>query len=398
MTMAGSFVKTDVLVIGGGVLGCATAYHLGRRGVEALIVERDQLNSGASGANAGTLHVQMPGRHYRANYDRRALMSEEREHIRVTDRLFAEAARAWRTLETVLESDLGVRHGGGLMVAETPDEMASLEAKSRLERPFGITTEILATRDVLKIAPHLSDRLAGASYCADEGFANPLLVTPAYLRAAARLGARFQPHTRVLAIDRAGRGAFTVRTSAGFIEARRIVCAAGAQTLEIAEMVGLELPVVPHPLQVVVTESWPPVLTQLIQHAGRQLSMRQTPHGTFVIGGGWPALADGGDGRLHTIRSSILGNVRVARDVLPCLDSVRLLRAWAGMTTATGTRNRIGIVGEYEREPGFFVLVAGGWGFALSPVLGKLMAELLCDGTPSLLIEEFGLARCASRT
>ncbi len=397
MTPAAGLGKTDVLVIGGGVMGCATAYHLARRGVDVLLVERGELNQEASGANAGTLHVQMPGRHYRAHYDRRGLTSEEREHIRITDRLYAEAARAWRTLETVLESDLGVRLGGGLMVAETPDELASLEGKSRLQRPFGIKTEILSTRDLLAIAPHLSDRLAGASYCAEEGFANPLLVTPAYLRAALRLGARVQRHARVLAIERAGRGGFSVRTSAGIVQARRILCAAGAQTPEIIGMVGLELPVVPHPLQVMATEPWPPVLTQLVQHAGRQLSLRQTPHGTFVIGGGWPALADGADGRLRTTLPSIQGNARVARDVLPCLDGVRLVRAWPGMTTATGARNRVGIVGDYEREPGFFVLVAGGWGFTLSPVLSELTAELLCDGTPSLPIEEFGLARCASR-
>jgi glycine/D-amino acid oxidase-like deaminating enzyme len=389
--------KTEVLVIGGGVLGCATGYHLARRGVDVLIVERGELNQGASGANAGTLHVQMPGRHYRANYDHRDLTSEEREHIRATDRLYAAAAREWRTVETVLDSDLGVRIGGGLMVAETSDELASLEGKSRLERPFGIETEILSTRDLLAIAPFLSERLAGASYDAEEGFANPLLVTPAYLRAAARLGARIHRQTRVVAIGREGREGFTVRTSAGIVQAHRIVCAAGAQTPEIASMVGLELPIAPHPLQVMVTEPWQPVLTQLIQHAGRPLSMRQTPHGTFVIGGGWPALAEGVDERLRTSVPSIMGNARVARDVLPCLDGVQVVRAWPGMTTATGTRNRVGIIGEYEREPGFFVLVAGGWGFALSGVLSQLMAELVSGETPSLPIEEFGLARCLSR-
>lgn len=397
MTGSVGLDRPDVLVIGGGVLGCATAYHLARRGAGVLIVERGEPNQGASGANAGSLHVQMPGRHYRANYDHRDLTAEEREYIRATDRLYAAAAREWPTLESVLDSDLGVRIGGGLMVAETPDELASLEGKSRLERPFGIETEILSGRDLLAIAPHLSERLAGASYEAAEGFANPLLVTPAYLRAAARLGARIRRRTRVVAIEREERKGFTVRTSSGIVQAHRIVCAAGAQTPEIASMVGLELPIVPHPLQVMVTEPWPPVLTQLIQHAGRQLSMRQTPHGTFVIGGGWPALADEDHGRLRTCVPSIVGNARVARDVLPCLDGVQVVRAWPGMTTATGTRNRIGILGGYEREPGFFVLVAGGWGFALSPVLSQLMAELVAGETPSLPIEEFGLARCLSR-
>ncbi len=109
-----------------------------------------------------------------------------------------------------------------------------------------------------------------------------------------------------------------------------------------------------------------------------------------------PALVDA-DGRLRPSPASIAGNVRVARDVLPCLDTVQVVRTWPGMTTATGTRNRIGIIGEYERAPGFFVLVAGGWGFALSPVLSQLMAELVSGEAVSLPIEAFGLAGCPNR-
>jgi sarcosine oxidase subunit beta len=83
-------------------------------------------------------------------------------------------------------------------------------------------------------------------------------------------------------------------------------------------------------------------------------------------------------------------------DVLPRVAQARILRAWAGMTTATGARNRVGFVGEHAGAPGFFVLMAGGWGFALSPVLGQLLAELLCDGAPSLPLDEFSVARWAA--
>lgn len=394
MTPTGAPDRADVLVIGAGVLGCAAAYHLARRGLGVLVAERGEPNREASGSNAGTLHVQMPGKHFRAHYDRPDLTATEREHVRATDRLYAAAARAWQTLDAELDSDLGVRRHGGLMVAETEAELELLARKSLLERPFGIETEILTTRDVLAIAPHLSDRLAGAAYCPEEGFANPLLVAPAYVRAAGRHGARLRRHARVTGIERAGRG-FRVQTGAGPVEAGRVVCAAGAQTPGIVRMLGLTLPIVPHALQVMVSEPWPPVLAQLIQHAGRSLSLRQTPHGTFVIGGGWPAEpAQGGD-RPRTILPSIVGSARVVQDVLPCVAGARILRAWAGMTTATGARNRVGFIGEHPREPGFFVLMAGGWGFALSPVLGRLLAELVCDGQPSLPLDEFSVARWA---
>jgi glycine/D-amino acid oxidase-like deaminating enzyme len=399
MTPPARLHRADVLVIGGGVLGCAAAYHLARRGVDVLVVERGELNREASGSNAGTLHVQMPGKHFRVNYDRPDLTAAERDHVCATDRLYAEAARAWRTLEAELGSDLGVRRHGGLMVAETEEDLACLDRKSRLERPFGIETEIVTTRDMLAIAPNLSEGLAGAAYCPEEGFANPLLVAPAYVRAAARHGARVRRQARVVGIERAGTRGFRVRTAAGTIEAGRVVCAAGAQAPEIAAMVGLRLPITPHALQVMVTEPRPPVLDQLIQHGSRSLSLRQTPHGTFVIGGGWPAQppqpTDAEDARPRTVLPSIVGSARVVSDVLPCVAGARVLRAWAGMTTATGARNRVGFIGQYAREPGFFVLMAGGWGFALSPVLGRLAAELLCDGAPSLPLDEFSVARWA---
>jgi glycine/D-amino acid oxidase-like deaminating enzyme len=387
--------RADVLVIGGGVLGCAALYHLARRGVDVLLVERGELNREASGANAGTLHVQMPGKHFRLNYDGRDLTQAERDHVCATDRLYAEAARMWRTLEADLEADLGVRRHGGLMVAETEADVALLDRKSRLERPFGVETAVVTTRDMLAIAPHLSDRLPGAAYCSEEGFANPLLVAPAYVRVAARHGARAHRQARATGIARIGTR-FRVRTAAGIVEAGRVVCAAGAQTPDLVAMVGLKLPIVPHALQVMVSEPRPPALAHLIQHASRQLSLRQTPHGTFVIGGGWPAQPLEGDGiRPRTVLPSIVGSARVVSDVLPCVAGARILRAWAGMTTATGARNRVGFLGEHPGEPGFFVLMAGGWGFALSPLLGRLLAELICDGAPSLPLDEFSVARWA---
>jgi glycine/D-amino acid oxidase-like deaminating enzyme len=390
---AGGADRADVLVVGGGVLGCAAAYQLARRGVDVLLIERGELNREASGSNAGTLHVQMPGKHFRVNYDGRDLTAAERAHVCATDRLYAEAARMWRTLEAELDADLGVRRLGGLMVAETEADLGLLERKARLERPLGIETEVVGTADMRRIAPALSARLAGAAWCPEEGFANPLLAAPAYVRAAARHGARVRRQTPATGVARAGAG-FRVETPAGPIHAGRVVCATGAQTPALAAMVGLALPIVPHALQVMVSEPRPPALAHLVQHASRGLSLRQTPHGTFVIGGGWPAEPVPG-GRPRTVLPSLVGSARVVQDTLPCVAEARILRAWAGMTTATGARNRVGIVGEHPGARGFFVLMAGGWGFALSPVLGRLLAELLCDGAPSLPLDEFSVARWA---
>jgi glycine/D-amino acid oxidase-like deaminating enzyme len=152
-----------------------------------------------------------------------------------------------------------------------------------------------------------------------------------------------------------------------------------------------------------VTAPQPPTLRHLLQHAGnRHLSLRQTQHGTFLIGGGWPALesADArSSSRLQVSYRSLAGNAAVATDLVPALRDVPLIRAWAGMTTAAGRWNRVGFIGPDQRvgHGKLFVVVAGGWGFTLSPVLGRLMAELVVDGRPSLDVQPFSLERAVAR-
>jgi glycine/D-amino acid oxidase-like deaminating enzyme len=219
------------------------------------------------------------------------------------------------------------------------------------------------------------------------------------MRRAQSSGARVRVHTRVTQIEPAVDEGWLVETSSGPIRARRIVVAAGAQTREVLGLLGLDLPLVPHPLQVMVTAPQPPLLRHLLQHAGsRHLSLRQTQYGTFLIGGGWPALEPSdthSNRRLEVSYRSLAGNAAVATDVVPALREVPLIRAWAGMTTSAGRWNRIGFIGQDGRAEGgkLYVVVSGGWGFTLSPVLGQLMAELVADGHTSLDIQPFSLQR-----
>jgi glycine/D-amino acid oxidase-like deaminating enzyme len=192
----------------------------------------------------------MPGKHFRLNYDRPDLTRAEREHVCATDRLYAEAARMWRTLEAELGTDLGVRRHGGLMVAETEEDLALLDRKSRLERPCGIETEIVTTRDMLAIAPHLSERLAGAAYCAEEGFASrcsPPRPTCGRRRHNAR-----SVGTRVVGISARAAGA---RHRDRTVRGGRVVCATGRRRDRPDG--GLRLPSCPA-LRVMVTEPRPP--------------------------------------------------------------------------------------------------------------------------------------------
>ena len=398
--MAAHVDITDVLVVGGGVLGCATAYHLACHGVDTLVVERGALNREASGANAGTLHIQISNFHFRTQYLESPAASERKADFKLTNRLYAAAAEAWCGIERELEADLGVRIVGGLMVAESEHEMEVLETKAAYERSIGMQCEVLGRNDVLRLEPCLGRSVVGASYCANEGFANPLQAAPAYIRRAQQKGARLRLHTRVTDVERSSGCGWLVETTTGAIRVNRILVAAGAQTRHVLGLLDLDLPLLPHALQVMVTAPQPPLLRHLIQHAGnRRLSMRQTQCRTFLIGGGWPALepADARSStRLEVSYRSLAGNAAVATEIVPALREVPLIRAWAGMTTSTGRWNRVGFMGEDNRagRGKLFVLVAGGWGFTLSPVLGRLAAELIAEGRPSLEIEPFSL-ECA---
>jgi glycine/D-amino acid oxidase-like deaminating enzyme len=373
---------TDVLVIGGGMLGCATAYHLARAGVATTLVERDEINREASGTNAGSLHFQIM---------RQPDYSKERlDRIRSTVEIHAEAARLWSTIEGDLGCDLGVRLGGGLMIAETPDEFAALQEKCRVERSMGLESEILTQADLRANYPHLSPDLLGADFCGDEGYANPLLVAPAFARGALAAGADIRLQTEVRNIEVLTDGRFQVSFPDGGIRAKRIVNAAGTDLGRLSGLVGHPIKVIAHPLQVHVTEPWPMSLRQLVQHVGRRLTLKQTQYGTFIIGGGWPGRFDAATGRKDVRYDSVLGNLWVAAKVFPFLNNARVVRSWGGHIPITA--DRMPVMGELPDVPNFFVMHLSA-GFTLGPIAGMVMADLVRTGQTSLSIDAFRPAR-----
>jgi len=361
---------TDVAIIGGGLLGCALAFHLARAGVETMMLERGELNREASGTNAGSLHIQLlrpPG------------MDETWfEHFRPLVRLHAESASAWRRLEREAEIDAGLRMHGGLLVAETSDQLRMLEHKVALERAEGLDTELISGAEARAMCPLLSESVIGADYCADDGAANSLLVAPALAGRAAERGARIATHHEVLRIDVAGSRDFVLATPGGPIRARRVVVAAGPWTGRVAEMVGVHLPIGPNVLSMNVTEAQPPELKLLIQHAGHRLTLKQTRSGTYIIGGGWPGEYVTSDNRKLTSFDSLAGNMWVAVSVVPRLARLRVIRTWAGL--GSNTPDWQPIIGECPQVPGFHVLFAG-LGFTLGLVCAQMMADLLSERT-----------------
>lgn len=389
----GTVTDTDVLVVGGGIAGAAVAYYLAKEGVEVELIERGELNREASGTNAGSFHFQLAIHQLSGkgtDADRSRLLGDARASV--------EAYGLWQTLGDELGADIGLHQTGGWMVAETPEQLTLLHEKHELEEEAGIHTEVLTGAALSDRAPFFSDRVIGATYCDLEGHANPLVVAPLYARRAIEHGARIRTGVEVFSIEVDQASAthrFTVRTSAGTIRARRVVNCAGGWAGEVGAMVGLRFPIRREGLHVNVTEAREELLPSMVQHIGRRLTLKQTHHGSFIIGGGWPTPTTGYPRRYPTTWNSAAGNLRVALDIVPQLEDVRVVRTWSGVIAFTDDYSPI--VGESVAVPGYFACVAS-TGFTFSPIYARRIAEMIVDpADASPFDERFAIDRTVDR-
>lgn len=365
--------ETDVLVIGGGVIGCALAYYLARADVAVTLLERGELNREASGTNAGSFHLQI-AIHQLTGLEVDSVAGRLLPEIR----LYVEGATLWHELERELDGSVEMHVTGGLMVAETEMELGLLHAKRRIEQEAGLETHVLEGEELRSFAPYLAHDLLGASYCPLEGHANPLLAAPLYALRASQSGAAIRTHAPVTAIAGPDGGGFTVQTGRGPVRAARIVNATGAWLNEVAALVGLRHPIRREGLHVNVTEPRQRLIAPLVQHIGRRLTLKQSSNDTFIIGGGWPARALGAAGRYQTVWESTAGNAAVAVRVVPALAGVRLLRTWSGAIAFTEDLSPL--VGESRRVPGYFTCMAT-TGFTLGPLMARMLAETIATPT-----------------
>ncbi|MET0133585.1 MAG: FAD-dependent oxidoreductase [Kibdelosporangium sp.] len=385
--------STDVLVVGGGIAGTAVAYYLARAGVEVTLVERGELNREASGTNAGSFHLQL-AIHQLSGQGNAA----DRDRLLAEARLSLEAFQLWQELGADLDGDLDLHLTGGWMVAETEPQLRILRDKHELEQLAGIETEVVTGDDLRNRAPYLNEKLLGATYCPLEGHANPLVVAPLYARRAAQHGAVIRTHADVLAVDvhgPTGSRRFTVHTSAGPIDAYRVVDCVGAWSGELAALVGLKFPVRSEGLHVNVTEPRPPMFRPMIQHIGRRLTLKQTENDTFIIGGGWPTPTAPPPQRYPTSWHSAAGNTAVAVSVVPRLADVRVVRTWSGVIVFTDDFSPV--VGESVAVPGFHACVSS-TGFTFGPMFARqLAARMVAPSSAPPFPERYSLDRLNTR-
>lgn len=387
-------MRHDALVIGGGLAGCATACYLSQAGLRVALLERGEINQGASGQNAGSLHFQLE---HRLIHHADALGGELEHYVALT----RVAIEHWRGIEAELGRELELVMHGGLMLAESDADLALLERKARIESQQGLDVRLLDGKQARAMAPYLSERVRGALHCPDEGHCNPRLLTPAFARKAATHGAEIVTRCAVTGIQRMHDGwqveASDERGHPLRFRGNILVNAAGAWAMEIGRLANLHLPVFPVGLLMNVTEKAPPFIHHLIQHVGRKLSMKQVDDGNVLIGGGWSArlpqrAGQWTHGRPSVSIDNLRGNLRTAAGVAPAIESLQVIRSWTGTTGITP--DQLPLVGAVSRAPGFYV-AAGGSGFTYGPTYARLLSELITRGEPSFPLDPYSPDRFA---
>jgi sarcosine oxidase subunit beta len=383
----------DVIVIGGGLVGCAAAYYLSKSDARVLLIESGDINREASGRNAGSLHFQL-------EYRLMKYGEEQTEQFAQIIPLNLVAIEDWTGLENELQSDLEVRMRGGLVVGETSADVRCLEMRQSLQERWGLRTSLLSAIEVRRRAPYLADTVTSASYCETEGYANPRLIAPAFARRATALGTKIRCQTRATAIHRDGSGWQVGMMGAGNVldevSCNAVLDAAGAWAGNVAALAHLHLPIYPVPLLMNITERSEPIIPHLVQHASERLTIKQVAAGNILIGGGWPGRFIRAEPSINVyerpelVMESVFENLVLARELIPALGRLHLLRSWQGTTGVTS--DQMPLLGEVPEAPGFYV-AAGGAAFTHGPTYARLISELILGARPSATIDLYSPSR-----
>ncbi len=351
----------DCVVIGGGVMGCATALFLARGGMRVALLERGAICREASGANAGTLTMQMT---------RAALIPYA-----------LRAHRMWMTTREWLDgADVLSTETPGLSVAFTEREAWMLEERARLRGAAGAPIEIVSAARAREIEPGVSDRVILAAHCPVDGFASAYLTGRAFRPALVAAGVDLRENAPVRDITRDG--GFAVRTGDGTLRAAQVVLAGGVWLEEMFGWLGAHIPIKVLINQLVVTERLPAVMRTVLGVASGLLSLKQFANGTVLIGGGWQGIGDRVRGGLAVRPENLLGNVRLAAFTVPALRDARVVRAWLGLEAETA--DALPVLGPVPGVPGAWAIGSVHSGYTSAPFMGRLLADAMLGHEPTL--------------
>lgn len=362
---------SDVIIIGGGIIGCAAAFYLSKSGVSVTVLEKSpHIGNGGSGRNGGG--VRQSGRDVREL----PLAMYAVEHM-------------WPSLSEELDVNVEYHKEGNLRLGKTERHLEILQGLTDRAVACGLDVKMLAQDEVRNINPYLSEEVIGASWCPTDGHANPLKTTLGYYKKAREAGVRFVTEEDVLAIRKIKGRARQVVTRQNVYEGEHIILAAGYESRAIAGTVGIDIPMSHVLIEALVTEAQPPMFPQMLGTADADFYGHQTEHGSFVFGGdsGFEAVnKDNG----HMVTSSITASCtcRGILKYIPKLAHAKIVRTWAGYEDVS--YDGVPVISPVEEVPGLILACAfTGHGFGIAPVVGKLLSQLAKEEKPFLDLSAF---------
>jgi sarcosine oxidase, subunit beta len=365
----------DVVIIGGGAHGLATAYYLGALGVKNVaVLEQGYIGSGAAGRNTTIL---------RSNY-------KTPEGARFYDA----SIRMYEQLSQELNFNLLFSQCGHLTLAHSDRAMFVMANRAEVNRLAGIDSSLVDTAEVKRLCPPLNVSedvtypIMGALYHPPGGIIRHDAVVWGYARGADRAGVEIHPYTEVEGIDVSQGRVSGVRTNRGTIKAGHVLSATAGWSTLVCAMAGIELPITTHILQACVTEPVKPLLDVVIVSSQMHVYISQSDRGEFVMGSEiepWTTY------RMQGTLNFLQDLTRHTLELFPQLEYARLLRAWAGLCDLSPDYSPI--LGQTEVENFHVSAGWGTYGFKAAPIVGKTLAELVHTGRTPELIAPFALER-----
>lgn len=369
---------SDVLIIGAGIIGCATAYYAARSGLSVTVIERDLPASGTTSHCEGNILVSDKELGHELELTRYSLGLWQGE--------LAEFGHLWE-----------FERKGGIIVASRETSLASLERFSASQREYGIHSQRLDEAELRELEPHITGNALGAALYPEDSQVQPILAASHLLRLAREHGAQLVTHAPVTELLRDGDRVIGARTPKGDFHAAHTVNATGPWAGTIGELAGVNVPVMPRRGFVLVTEQLPPMVHHKVYaaeyvdnvgsgDAGLQASpvVEGTPASTILIGSSRERV-----GFDSTISTEALGRIaRNAVELFPFLSRVRMLRHYHGFRPFCP--DHLPVIGHDPRAPGLWHAAGHeGAGIGLGPGTGKLLAQALAGETPDMSLDPF---------
>lgn len=360
--MADEKRTASVIIIGGGIVACATAYNLAKRGMKDIIVlEKKEIGNGGSCRNAGGVR-------------------QSARDIRELPLAMYAVSNIWPTLSDELGCDTEYVQKGNLRLGLTEGHLKTLENHVKKSTSVGLDVWMVSGDEAREICPAMSDEVVGASWCPTDGHANPLKTTLGFYQRALAMGVTFVTGVTVTGIRKVRGKARIVETDDGDYEGEQVLLCAGYESRKIANTVGIDIPVEKQFNEVLVTEACPHMFDVMIGVAGGEFYGHQSEHGSFVMGGnsGLQAYTSDRD-RFATDSITAPSITRGIMHYFPALKDVKVIRTWAGAYDACS--DVVPVLDQPGEVPGLTLAFGfSGHGFGISPATGLALSELLLDG------------------